>query len=422
MNINKTITIREDVVNRFIKYVKIDTQSKEDAEQIPSTEKQFDLANILVSELKELGIKDAHVDKHCYVMATLPSNLSDTENKKVPKVGFIAHLDTSPDSPGNNVEPIIHKNYKGGDIVLPKNNVIIKADENPLLKDSINDDIITSNGTTLLGADDKAGVAEIMTAINYLVNNPDVKHGDIKIGFTPDEEVGRGADLFDVAKFGADFAYTLDGSTIGELEKETFNAFTATIKITGFMVHPGYAKNKMVNAARIACDIISKIPCDRVPETTEEREGYIHLHGISGDVEKASLKVLLRDFEMEGIEKSKNILNEIIASVKDRYPKAIIEMDIAETYKNMRYKIEEQPIVIDCAVEAIKKSKIEPKIRVIRGGTDGSRLSYMGLLTPNLFTGGQNFHSVTEWIPAGVMAKAVETIVNLSQIYVEKHV
>ena len=420
MNFNENI-IKDDLIERFIRYVKIDTQSQEDVEQIPSTKKQFDLANILVKELKELGLEDANVDSHSYVMATLPGNLSPVENDKIPKIGFIAHLDTSPEAPGENVNPIIHKNYDGKDLKLPKNNIILKPEENPHLKDCIGGEIITSDGSTLLGADDKAGIAEILSSLVYLKKNPDIKHGDIKIAFTPDEEVGRGADLFDVKKFNADLAYTLDGSIMGEIENETFNAYSANISVKGFNVHPGDAKDKMVNSMRIAAHLISQLPENRLPETTEQREGYIHVHNIKGSVDETIIKLLLRDFEMDGIKESEKILQSIIANTKKTFPKSDIQLETKESYLNMKYKLDENPDVVELALEAVKRSNIKPILGLIRGGTDGARLSYMGLLTPNIFTGGQNFHSVSEWIPVKAMIKATETAVNLIKIFVEKY-
>jgi tripeptide aminopeptidase len=412
---------QESVLDRFKRYVQIDTQAEEDADRFPSTEKQLVLCRMLVEELKALGVEDAAVDKYGYVFGTVASNLSDAETKKVPVIGYMAHVDTSPAASGTGVKPIVHANYQGGDITLPGDSTqVIKVDEYPNLKNCIGMDIVTSDGTTLLGADDKAGVAEIMTAVDMLRQNPGIRHGTLKVGFTPDEEVGQGTKYFDVKKFGAAFAYTLDGSTMGEIEFETFNAFAATITVEGVGVHPGYAKDKMVNAIRIMAKIIEQLPQDMAPETTEDRQGYIHPYAIDGQSEKVTMKLLLRDFEMSKIEEQKNILDKIRNEVQPLYPKAKIDLEYKEYYRNMRYKIEEEPRLVEYAGEAIKRAGVEPHNTLIRGGTDGATLSYMGLLTPNLFAGGEAFHSKLEWVPVTAMEKAVETILNLSEIWAEK--
>jgi tripeptide aminopeptidase len=410
----------ESVLDRFRRYVQIDTRSEEDSDSYPSTQKQWDLLNLLTDELKALGVDDAAVDRYGYVTGTIPSNLA--AGQTAPTIGLLAHVDTSPAITGTNVKPVVHPNYQGGDIVLPGDPTqIIHADEYPNLEKSyIGMDIVTSDGTTLLGADDKAGVAEIMTAIDMLARNPEVKHGTIKIAFTPDEEVGEGTKHFDVKKFGADFAYTMDGGPLGEIEFETFNAFLAVIKIEGVGVHPGYAKDKLVNAIRIMADIVTRLPKDMSPETTEEREGYVHPYDFEGQAEQVISKILIRDFEMDGVEAKKALLGRIVDEVRALYPKAHIDRNIKEQYLNMRYPIQKEPRLVEYAEEAMRRSGLEPFCKVIRGGTDGARLTYMGLLTPNLFAGGEAFHSKIEWVPVQVMEKAVETIVNLAAVWADK--
>ena len=414
--------MRDALLERFLRYVKIDTQSREGVEdKFPSTEKQKELSKLLVKELRELGLKDAEMDEYGYVMATLPSNLSEGERSQVPAIGFIAHVDTSPEVSGKDVKPIIHRNYRGGDIVLPgAPDQVIKFEENPALKDHIGDDIITSDGTTLLGADDKAGIAEIMTAIEYLLNHPEIKHGDIRIAFTPDEEVGNGTKYFDKEKFGVKYAYTVDGESIGEIENETFNASGAVFTIHGINVHPGYAKNKLVNAVKIASFIVQEIDKYPAPENTEKREGYLHPYVIEGGVEKCMIKVLIRDFETSGMKEKEKILNDIKKAAESKFPGSKVELEIKESYKNMKIKLEEDPRVVEYALEAVKMAGLEPKLQIIRGGTDGAKLCFMGVLTPNIFTGGHNFHSKQEWISLQAMEKAVETIVNLVKIWTEK--
>jgi tripeptide aminopeptidase len=412
---------RESVFDRFLRYVKIDTQSQEDAESYPSTAKQLDLLRLLADELKTLGVADARIDQYGYVTGTIPATLSPEEAAKVPVVGFIAHADTSPAITGAGVKPVIHKNYRGGDIALPGDpSQIISPKEYPNLeKRYIGMDIVTSDGTTLLGADDKAGIAEIMTAVDVLLRSPDIKRGVIKIGFTPDEEVGAGTKHFDVKSFGADFAYTLDGGPLGEIEFETFNAFLATIKIQGVGVHPGYAKNKLVNAIRVFADIVTRLPKNMAPETTEAREGYIHPYDFQGQAEAVTIKMLLRDFDMAGIEKEKEIITRVVDEVRGLYPKAKIDLEFKEQYLNMRYPLEKDPRVLKYAEEAVRRAGVEPHYTLIRGGTDGAKLTYAGLLTPNLFAGGEAFHSKIEWVPVQVMEKAVETIVNLAVVWAE---
>ena len=412
----------KEILEHFFRYVKIDTQSQEDVtDRYPSTAKQLDLAKILVKELIDLGLKDAAMDEFGIVMATLPSNLAPTEAARIPVIGLIAHLDTSPEVSGKDVKPIIHQNYRGGDIKLPGDpNVIIRQSENPILAEKIGEDIVTSDGTTLLGADDKAGIAEIMSFLSYLQKHPDIKHGTLRIAFTPDEEVGAGTDHFDVKKFGADFAYTVDGETVGEIEIETFNASAGTITVHGINVHPGYAKGKMVNAIPIAAEIVRLIDREPSPATTEKREGYLHPYVIEGGVEKVTLRVLLRDFDADGIRAKSVRLNEIRDQVASQFPRARIELEVKESYKNMYVKLAENPKVIEYALEATRRAGIQPKTQIIRGGTDGAKLCFMGLPTPNIFTGGHNFHSKQEWISVQDMEKTVATLVNLVQVWVEK--
>jgi tripeptide aminopeptidase len=408
--------MNETVLDKFLRYVKIDTQSSEESDTYPSTSKQLNLLNLLVDELKTLGLKDTRIDKYGYVMATLPSNVTH----KVPAVGFIAHVDTSPSASGENVKPQVIK-YNGGDVVLPGDkSIVIRESENPELKHCIGKTIITSDGTTLLGADNKAGIAIIMTAVQHLLNNPKIPHGDIKIGFTPDEEVGAGTKYFELKAFGADFAYTVDGDTAGELNKETFSANSATITVHGRNIHPGFAKNIMVNSIRAMADIIVRTPKDMAPETTEGYEPYIHPHVLKGEEEKTTLNFLFRDFVTDGLEKQKKILEKIIEEVKPLHPKTRIELEIKESYRNMREGLEKDPRVTDYLWEATKRSGLEPKWVPIRGGTDGSRLTAMGLPCPNIFTGGNNFHGKTEWASLEGMEKSIETVVNLVQVWVEK--
>lgn len=406
-------------LDRFLNYVKYDTQSSEESDTYPSTLKQLELSKRLLEEVKELGLEDTELTEHGYVFATLPSNI----DYKVPTIGFIAHVDTSPDVSGKDVKPVIHKNYEGGDIVLPKDkNQVIEFDQNPALKTCIGHDIITTDGTTLLGADNKSGIAEIMGAVSYLKQNPEIKHGKIRIAFTVDEEVGTGTEYFDVKKFGADFAYTIDGETAGEVEDETFCADTAIVKVNGVNVHPGYAKNKMINGIKIAAEFIDRMPKDSMsPETTAKREGYLHPNGIKGGVELTEIIFLVRDFTVEGLKEKEAFLQKIADELSKKYPPASVSIEIKESYRNMKYKLDEYPEVVEYALEAVERSGIKPIKNLIRGGTDGARLSFMGLPTPNIFTGGHNFHSQKEWISIQDMEKAVETIVNLTQIWAEKN-
>lgn len=405
-------------VDRFLNYVKYDTQSSEESDTFPSTEKQKELGKALVQELLDIGLKDAVMNEYGYVTATLPA----TTNKKIPTIGLIAHMDTSPDVSGKDVKPQVHKNYQGGDILLSGDpNQVIRVDDNPELKNQIGNDIITSDGTTLLGADNKAGIAEIFDAINHLVKHPEIEHGIIKIAVTPDEEVGKGADFFDVKKFAADYAYTIDGETVGEIENETFCADSVTMTIHGANVHPGYAKGKMLNSIKVAAEIIERLPKDSLsPETTEKREGYVHPNNITGGVEQTTIKFLIRDFTVQGLREKEELLEKLGNEVVGQYPKSKMEFKVEESYRNMKYRIDEDPKVVDYALEAVRRADIKPKLNIIRGGTDGARLSYEGLLTPNAFTGGHNFHSKLEWISVQDMHKTVEVIVNLVKVWAEK--
>lgn len=404
----------ERLVERFIKYVKIDTKADPHSPSCPSTEKQFNLAKELIKELEELGLKDVSVDENGYVMATLPSNI----DKEVPKIGFIAHMDTSPDMTAENVNPQIVKGYDGGDIVLNKEkNIVLSPKHFPKLRNYIGEDLITTDGTTLLGADDKAGVAEIMTAIEYIVNNPDIKHGDIKVGFTPDEEIGRGADKFDVKKFDADLAYTVDGGEIGELEYENFNAAYAKIKVNGRNVHPGSAKNKMINSILIAMEFNSMLPPNQVPEHTEGYEGFYHLHNISGDIEGTTIEYIIRDHDKEKFEEKKQRIERMVEYLNSSIGEGTIELEMKDQYYNMKEQIKPVMHIVETAKEAMEEVGVKPIIKAIRGGTDGARLSYMGLPCPNIFTGGHNFHGKFEYIPIGSMKKSVEVILKIVELY-----
>lgn len=402
-----------EVLDRFLRYARIDTQSKDEAEEIPSTRKQFDLADLLVRELKEMGVSDARVDEHCYVTGTVPGNCPASA-----VVGLLAHMDTSPEASGTGVEPRIIRGYTGGDIALP--GAPGESIPRHQLTDYLGQDIVTSDGTTLIGADDKCGVAEIMTAAEIMMRDPSVKHGAIRIGFTPDEEVGRGVDKFDVEGFGADVAYTMDGGELGEMENENFNAFEANLRIKGYNVHPGYAYGKMTNAMRAMGDFIAMLPKDRAPETTQHREGYLHPVVMEGNVSGIRLKIIIRDFTDEGIAELRGVLEENAEQLRGMYPEAGVELDIKESYRNMKKQLDRHPEVVANAIKAIEMAGITPIRKPIRGGTDGSRLSFMGLPTPNIFGGGINFHSVREFVPVRSMEKAVEVILNLVGLYVEE--
>ena len=407
--------MREKVVQRFLKYVTFDTTANPNNSNCPSSEGQKVFANYLVEELKSLGLEDAHVDENSYVMATLKGNKEGVET-----IGFISHLDTAPDITGKNVKPKIIKNYDGKDIVLNEElNIITSPKDYPDLKKFIGEDLIVTDGTTLLGADDKAGISEIVTAIEYLVNNPEIKHGDIKIGFTPDEEIGRGADLFNVEKFGAKYAYTIDGGIMGELQYENFNAAGATITIQGRNVHPGAAKNKMINALHIAAEISQMFPQSERPETTEGYEGFYHLNDINGNVENATMVYIIRDHSKEKFEYRKQYMKDAISKVSEKY-NGRVTLELNDQYYNMKEKVEPVKFIVDIAEEAMKECDITPIIVPIRGGTDGARLSFMGLPCPNIFTGGLNFHSKNECIPIIALEKCSNLIVKIAQKYAQR--
>lgn len=407
--------MREKVVQRFLKYVTFDTTANPNNSNCPSSEGQKVFANYLVEELKSLGLEDAHVDENSYVMATLRGNTEGVET-----IGFISHLDTAPDVTGKNVKPKIIKNYDGKDIVLNEElNIITSPKDYPDLKKFIGEDLIVTDGTTLLGADDKAGISEIVTAIEYLVNNPEIKHGDIKIGFTPDEEIGRGADLFNVEKFGAKYAYTIDGGIMGELQYENFNAAAAKITIQGRNVHPGAAKNKMINALHIAAEISQMFPQSERPETTEGYEGFYHLNDINGNVENATMVYIIRDHSKEKFEYRKQYMKDAISKVSEKY-NGRVTLELNDQYYNMKEKVEPVKFIVDIAEEAMKECDITPIIVPIRGGTDGARLSFMGLPCPNIFTGGLNFHSKNECIPVIALEKCSNLIVKIAQKYAQR--
>ena len=405
-------------VDRFLKYVKYDTQSDEESTSFPSTAKQKILSKDLAEELKGLGLQDAHIDDWGYVMATLPSN----SGKNVPAVGFIAHVDTSPAVTGANVNPVINRNYQGGDIALKNDpSQIVKLSDNPDLANMIGHDIITTDGTTLLGADNKCGVAEIVDAVNYLLTHPEVKHGPVKVCFTPDEEVGRGTEKIDVKKLGAVAAYTVDGQSRGEVETETFSADAVVIKIHGKNIHPGYAKGKMINSLRVASAFMESLPKDRLsPETTEGREGYVHCTSFNGNEELTTLKFIIRDFETPKLKEYENFLKQLAEKTVQSFPGARLEFEIVEQYRNMKEILDKHPEVGDNAIEAMKRLNIEPILSPIRGGTDGSRLCFMGLPTPNIFAGEHSFHSKLEWVSIQDMELVVKVIVEIAKIWEEK--
>lgn len=407
----------EKIVERFLKYVKIDTQSDSDSITSPSTKKQFDLANLLVNELKEIGLKNVELDQFCTVMAELPSNTEEN----IPSIGFLAHMDTATDISGANVNPQIINNYDGKDIILNKEkNVILKTKDFPEILQYIGQDIITTDGTTLLGADDKAGIAEIITAVEYLINNPDIKHGTIKIAFTPDEEIGRGTEKFDINKFNVDFAYTIDGGGVGELEYENFNAAEAKITINGRNVHPGSAKNKMINSMRIAFELDNMLPVDQKPEYTEGYEGFFHLIGFNGDVESTSMKYIIRDHDRNKLEEKKKLLENIAAFLNTKYLPNTIELNLKDEYYNMKEKVKPVIHIVETAKKAMESLEIKPTIHPIRGGTDGAMLSYKGLPTPNLFAGGQNGHGKYEYISINTMKSSVNVILKIIELYSTK--
>ena len=409
--------IQHSVLERFLRYVQIDTQSNPFSQTFPTTEKQKDLARVLAQELQDLGISDAHMDEHGYVYATIPA----TVDKTVPVICFCSHMDTSPDSSGTNVKPMIHHNYDGRDLVLPDDpNVVIRLQDHPNLGEQMGNDIVTASGLTLLGADNKAGVAEIMDAAQYFMQHPEVPHGAIKILFTPDEEVGRGVEKVDLQKLGADFGYTIDGERRGSFEDETFSADAATLIIDGVSAHPGFAKGKMESAVKIVCDIIAKLPKDRLtPEAVDVRDGFIHPVKIEGQAEKATVHFIIRDFTDEKLVEHEAFLKNVVEEVMQNYPHSRYELRVHEQYRNMKKILDQHPQVSANALEAIRRTGLEPIHSSIRGGTDGSRLSFMGLPCPNIFAGEHAFHSKQEWVSMQDMQKAVETIVHLAMIWAE---
>ncbi len=410
---------KESAFDRFMRYIKIDTQSAEGAGKYPSTEKQLVLARLLEKELNELGVQKVRISEEGIVYGVVPGNLAD--NTKVPTIGFIAHMDTSPAVSGANVNAIVHKNYQGGDIVLPKDpSLVISVDKNPALRTLIGDDIITADGTTLLGSDDKSGVAEIMTMIDLLKQNPSIKHGNIAIAFTPDEEVGGPMDKFDIAGWGAKYAYTVDGGELGEISDETWSARTATITFHGKSTHPGYAKDLLVNSMYAASDFLSGFPPNMLPETTEGRVGFVHPYSSTLDIETSTIKVLVRDFDLSGIEAKENMLKQMVAATQIKFPNVRIEYASTLGYLNMKEVLKDYPRLIEFAKEASTRAGITPKMKPIRGGTDGSRLTARGLPTPNLYTGGHNFHGKLEWNSRKGLEKSTEMLVNLVQIWAEK--
>lgn len=413
--------MKKNILERFLRYISIDTASDPESPTQPSSEKQLTLSRLLVKELKEMGIKDVALDQYGYVMATIPSNLPS--GTKVPKIGFIAHVDSAPDAPGDNINPQIIENYDGSDIVInSEKNMIMKTAEFPELLKYKGQTIITTDGNTLLGADDKAGIAEIMAAAEYLMTHPEFPRGEIKIGFTPDEEIGRGVDKFDVKKFDADWAYTLDGGEIGELEYENFNAASAKIHIQGRNIHPGYAKDKMINAIILASEFNSLLPVEQRPEFTQNYEGFFHIIRFDGTVENAMIQYIIRDHDFDKFEQKKNLIEESITFMNKKYGNGTFRLELNDQYYNMRKQVEPHYHIVEKAVEAMKMAGVDPNIKPIRGGTDGSRLSYMGLPCPNIFAGGHNFHGRYEYIPLESMEKASQVILNIVKLYAQENV
>ncbi len=407
----------QHIIDRFISYVTVDTESDPNSATCPSTEKQWNLANQLVEELKQIGLSEVTIDENAYIMATLPSNVEH----EVPTIGFISHFDTSPDFSGANVKPQIIKNYDGKDIVLnQEQNIILSPSYFSDLLQYKGQTLITTDGTTLLGADDKAGITEIVTAMEYLIQNPDIKHGKIRIGFTPDEEIGRGAHKFDVEKFGAKWAYTMDGSQIGELEYENFNAGYAKVTFSGKSVHPGYAKGKMINSILLANKFISKLPKKEVPQKTTGYEGFFHVHTVTGGIEESTVQLIIRDHDLKLYKKRKKYIEKLVAKFNKKYSEKfsgpIASLEIGDQYFNMRQKVEPVKFIVDIAEQAMKELDIKPLIKAIRGGTDGSQLSYMGLPCPNIFAGGHNFHGKYEYVPVESMLKATQVIVKIAEL------
>jgi len=404
---------KQHLINRFISYVTVDTESDPESNTTPSSEKQWNLANALVEELNRIGMTDVSIDENAYIMATLPSNV----DHDTPVIGFISHFDTTPDFTGANVKPQIIENYDGNDIVLNQaKDIILSPEDFDDLLLYKGQTLITTDGSTLLGADDKAGIAEIISAMEYLINHPELKHGKIRVGFTPDEEIGRGAHKFDVEKFGADWAYTMDGSQVGELEYENFNAAGAVVTIKGKIVHPGYAKGKMINSMYIATDFINSLPRMETPEHTEGRQGFFHLYSVKGEVDGTKLQYIIRDHDKGHFEARKEMIQKVAEDLNAQYEKDIISVEIKDQYFNMREKVEPVMHIVDIAEKAMKMANIKPLIKPIRGGTDGSQLSFMGLPCPNIFAGGHNFHGRYEYVPVESMQKAIEVIVNIAQL------
>ena len=413
---------KQHIINRFISYVTVDTESDPDSNTTPSAKKQWDLANQLVDELKQIGLEDVTIDENAYIMATLPSNVTH----EVPTIGFVSHFDTSPDFTGANVKPQIIENYNGGDIILNKEeNIILSPNYFDDLLQYKGQTLITTDGTTLLGADDKAGICEIVSAMEYLIQNPEIKHGKIRIGFTPDEEIGRGAHKFDVDKFGAEWAYTMDGSQIGELEYENFNAAGVKLIFKGKSVHPGYAKGKMINSMLLANKFISKLPSKEVPEKTTGYEGFFHVNDIIGSIEETEVQLIIRDHSMKKFKKRKKLIRELVNKFNKKYAEKfgdkIVECEIKDQYYNMKEKVEPVMHIVDIAEQAMKELDIKPIIKPIRGGTDGSQLSYMGLPCPNIFAGGHNFHGKYEYVPVESILKATQVIVKIAKITADKY-
>jgi tripeptide aminopeptidase len=410
-------TYNYTVLERFLTYVKVDTQSDASSSSQPSTMKQKDLGKILVAELLALDLSDAHLDEYGYVYATLPSNTT----KKVPVICFCSHMDTSPDSSGSNVRPIVHKNYQGQDLILPDDKTqVIKLSEHPALKLQIGNDVVTASGTTLLGADNKAGLAEIMDAVCYLVKHPEIKHGTIKILFTPDEEIGRGVDKVDIKKLSADFGYTMDGETAGHVEDQTFSADGMKVMFHGISAHPGFAKGKLINAVKLAGKLLDKLPVELSPEGTENMQGFVHPMGISGNIEKAEINFIIRDFDTKKLIDHENVIKNLSNEIIAKHKGASVEFVVTEQYRNMKEVLDKHPQIMENALEAVKRAGLEAKRTSIRGGTDGSRLSFMGLPCPNIFAGEHAFHSKHEWVSVYDMERAVDTIVHLVQIWEEK--
>jgi len=403
---------KQDILDRFISYISIDTESDPNSATTPSSEKQWDLARKLHQELLDLGMSDVTIDENAYIMATLPSNV----NHQVPTIGFISHFDSTPDYTGKDIKPQIIENYDGGDIALKGSDLVLSPDYFEDLKQYKGQTLVTTDGTTLLAADDKAGITEIMTAMKHMIENPQIKHGVVKVGFTPDEEIGRGAHKFDVEKFGADWAYTMDGSQIGELEYENFNAAGAIVTFHGRIVHPGYAKGKMINSMYVAQEFIDSLPRMETPEHTEDYQGFFHLHNMNGGVEKSELHYIIRDHDKGHFEARKEVMHKLVNTLNEQYDREAVSIEIKDQYFNMREKVEPVMHIVDVAEQAMRDLGITPLIKPIRGGTDGSQLSYMGLPCPNIFAGGHNFHGPYEYVPLESMIKATEVIVRIAEL------